>query len=115
MGQMFGGNADAIVSDFYQYIFVHIVKTDFGRTIGEHASAPLVWLETTKSAASKGGGGGDNDDKEYTALGGRDMFCQWAEKTFPDDAEIQNLLTPPTLSELFFDNKTPGGTYAAKK
>jgi hypothetical protein len=75
---------------------------DKGKTIGEHTSAPFVWLETSSG-----------DKKEYTAIGGRDMFCEWAEQKFPDDAEVKALTeTTPGMSELFFDSAVPGGTYA---
>jgi hypothetical protein len=76
--------------------------TDKGKSIGEHTSSPFVWLETTSG-----------DKKEYAAIGGRDMFCEWADEKFPDDAEVKALTeaTPP-LSEVFFDSATPAGTYA---
>ena len=75
--------------------------TDKGKTIEEHTSAPFVWLEETKG-----------DNKVYTALGGRDMFCKWVDETFPEDAELKELTKEePPLSECFFDNQTPAGTY----
>jgi hypothetical protein len=80
--------------------------TDKGKTVGTHSSSPFVWLETS---------GGSSRSKEYTALGGRDLFCQWANETFPDDADIKALTSSePGLSEAWFDNQTPGGTYAKK-
>ena len=43
------------------------------------------------------------------------MLCEWVSKTFPGDAEIEALATPePTLADAWFDNATPGGTYAKK-
>jgi hypothetical protein len=78
---------------------------DSGKTMAEHTSAPFVWLETTT--------GSDTKTTTMIAKGGRDMFCEWACQEFPDNGSIQELAkteTPP-LSELFFDNTTPGGTW----
>jgi hypothetical protein len=81
--------------------------TDKGKTVGTHSSSPFVWLETSGSSGSS--------SKEYTALGGRDLFCQWANETFPDDTDIKTLTaTEPGFSEVWFDNQTPGGTHAKK-
>ena len=73
--------------------------TDKGKTIGEHSSSPFVWLEKSKS----------NNDKEYVALGGRDMFCKWIEETLPDDKDINELSkSPPPVSEAFFNSFVEG-------
>lgn len=78
--------------------------TDKGKTIGEHTSSPFVWLEAAHGDATA-----------YTALGGRDKFVEWVDQKFPDDADVKELTKdPPTRSEIFFDNATPGGTYAKK-
>lgn len=75
---------------------------DIGKSIGQHMSSPFVWLEKTKSGG----------EKEYIALGGRDMFCKWVDETFPQDAELKELTKEePPLSDFWFDNKTPAGTY----
>lgn len=68
-------------------------------TIATHRSAPFVWFET--------------GDKSLEAIGGRDMFCEWAGKEFADNESIQSLSSTadPPLSMLFFDNTTPGGTW----
>jgi hypothetical protein len=70
------------------------------KTVSQHTSAPFVWLER-----------GDNNKME--AIGGRDKFCDWATKEFPGEEPIQALssVEEPPLSELFFDNTTPGGTW----
>jgi len=79
--------------------------TDKGKTIGEHTSSPFVWLET-----STGEGG---TAANYTAIGGRDKFVAWVDETFPNDAELKELTKDePGHKEVFFDNATPGGTYA---
>ena len=80
---------------------------DSDRTIGEHTSSPFVFLETPTAAGGVGG---------LTALGGGDKFCEWAAKEFPKDESIQALasLDEPPLTELFFDNSTPGGTWMQK-
>ena len=79
--------------------------TDKGKTIENHSTSPFVWLEVTKGGV-----------KEYTALGGRDMFCKWVDENFPNDAELMALTKgEPPLSACFFNNKTPGGTYKRAK
>ena len=77
---------------------------DKGKTIGEHTSSPFVWLETTTTT---------DGSTTYTALGGRDKFSEWANQAFPDDADVKELTKEePSHKELFFDNATPGGTFA---
>uniref|UniRef100_A0A7S0ZJL5 Uncharacterized protein n=1 Tax=Timspurckia oligopyrenoides TaxID=708627 RepID=A0A7S0ZJL5_9RHOD len=73
---------------------------DSDRPISNHSSSPFVWLEHPGA-------------KPMTAIGGRDSFCDWAAKTFPSDKSIQGLTSTrePPLSEMFFDNATPGGTW----
>ena len=71
---------------------------DSDRTIGSHQSAPFVWFETADG---------------IVAVGGRDKFCEWAAKEFPENEAIQALagIESPPLRELFFDSTTPGGTW----
>ena len=85
----------------------HPSTKDKGKTMAEHTSAPFVWLETTTATA------GADEKKTITAKGGGDMFREWARKEFPENADIQELAKtePPTISEIFFDNATPGGTW----
>ena len=75
--------------------------------MAEHTSAPFVWLETATATA------GADEKKTLIAKGGGDMFREWARKEFPENADIQELAKtePPTISEMFFDNATPGGTW----
>jgi hypothetical protein len=88
----------------------HPSTKDKGKTMAEHTSAPFVWLEKTTTTAAAAGA----DQKQtITAKGGGDMFREWARKEFPENADIQELAKPetPTMSEMFFDNATPGGTW----
>jgi hypothetical protein len=81
-----------------------VSSLDKGLPVSEHKSAPFIWLEC---------GGADGAGKTMDAKGGRDKFAQWAGQEFPDVESIQVLAsteTPP-LSEAFFDNDTPGGTW----
>ena len=57
----------------------------------EHQSSPFCWLET---------------DKGLQGLGGRDRFCEWASKTFPNDSAIRKLTDtePSLITDLFFDS-----------
>jgi len=86
---------------------------DSCKTIRDHTSAPLCWLERGGTLDANG----DVVGKTYEVKGGRDLFCEWAGKEFPNDASIQALssVKSPPLSELFFDNKTPGGTWIKDK
>lgn len=73
--------------------------SDKGTTIAEHHSSPFIWLEETK-----------DNETVYTALGGRDMFCEWADKTFPDDEDVKALTAAkPGFKDLKFDNATTEG------
>jgi hypothetical protein len=59
-----------------------------------HKTSPFCWIETS--------------DGKKDCLGGRDMFCKWADEKFPEDSEIQKLtMSEPSLTELFVD-ETPG-------
>jgi hypothetical protein len=82
---------------------------DKGKTMAEHTSAPFVWLETTTTD----GGDDEQQTTTITAKGGGDMFREWARKEFPEHGEIQELAKAetPSISEIFFDNATPGGTW----
>lgn len=78
---------------------------DKGKTIAEHTSSPFVWLETYNSDEKK--------NVVTDAIGGRDMFSDWVVENFSDDAELKDLAEnyTPTVSESFFDNTVPAGTY----
>eukprot|EP00592_Proboscia_alata_P008324 CAMPEP_0194356884 /NCGR_PEP_ID=MMETSP0174-20130528/4453_1 /TAXON_ID=216777 /ORGANISM="Proboscia alata, Strain PI-D3" /LENGTH=163 /DNA_ID=CAMNT_0039126667 /DNA_START=57 /DNA_END=548 /DNA_ORIENTATION=- len=80
---------------------------DNEKTIGEHTSAPFVWLE--KSNADE-----NESKKNIEAIGGRDMFAQWSGKTFPDNEDIQKLsdVAAPPAMEMFGYAKIP--TYNKK-
>ena len=66
----------------------------------QHRSAPFVWFE--RAAAP-----------QFQAVGGRDKFCDWSRTEFAHQEDIQawTSLEEPPLTELFFDNATPGGTW----
>mmetsp|Transcript_26684 Transcript_26684/g.40926 ORF Transcript_26684/g.40926 Transcript_26684/m.40926 type:complete len:160 (+) Transcript_26684:28-507(+) len=75
--------------------------TDKGTTVATHHSAPFVWFE---QAAGNG-----NDGKTYNVKGGRDLFCAWAVKEFPNDTKIQELAgTGPSLTEVVFNSNAKG-------
>lgn len=67
---------------------------DNEKTIGEHKSAPFVWLERSEEGV---------DEKEIVAIGGRDMFAQWAGNLFTDNESIQSLsdVAAPPAREMF--------------
>jgi hypothetical protein len=91
----------------------HPSTKDKGKTMAEHASAPFVWLETAATTTTTTTAGTDQNKTIITAKGGGDMFREWARKEFPENADIQELAKAetPTMSESFFDNATPGGTW----
>ena len=71
------------------------------KTFGTQTAAPLIFFETA---------GGKIEPK-----GGRDLFCEWAgqQEKFKDKPEIMEhaSVEAPSHLKIFFDNKTPGGTY----
>jgi hypothetical protein len=89
--------------------FLNTVKEEIkesGASVPEdHKSSPFCWLETA-GAASK---------KEMTAIGGRDMLCEWVQAKFDaSDSKNAGFLPlcegepPISWKVLVFDSKTPG-------
>jgi hypothetical protein len=93
----------------------HPSTKDKGKTMAEHTSAPFVWLETTTATTTTATTDGvdEKNNKVITAKGGGDMFRDWAREEFPENNDIQELAKTetPSMSEMFFDNATPGGTW----
>lgn len=82
------------------------------QTMGSHHSAPFVWLEKSEPSPDDAA----KTIRKIIAIGGRDMFCVWAQETFKDESKDTDILAlcleQPPLSEMFgFDKRTPGGTY----
>jgi len=89
---------------------------DKGTTVAEHHSAPFVWLESGGSLAEDGTVTG----KTYVAVGGADKFREWITKEFESDPAMAEVVTaakgaPSLMSDLFFENSVPGGTYLSQE